>query len=245
MFGIGLVVIFFYIFATILLFLRLKDKETKNNRRKAYRVKIYTITNIIGGVMNYKNLNDFELVKQFQNGHTKVFEEILRRYKKNVFTYIKIQVKDSTIAHDIFQDTFLKVIKSLKANKYNHEDKFLAWVIRIAHNLIIDYFRKKNKLNTISNERENVDLFNLSRFSDHTIEHKMDVSQIHQHVKDLLKYLPKEQKEVVILRHFTGMSFREIAEQTDVSINTALGRMRYALINLRRLIKEKQLDMYL
>ncbi len=195
--------------------------------------------------MNYQNVNDFELVKQFQSGHSKAFEEILRRYKKKVFTYISIQVKDSTIAHDIFQDTFLKVLKSLKANKYNHEDKLLAWVIRIAHNLIIDHFRKKSKMNTISNEQENVDLFNLSRFSEHTIDHKMDISQIHQHVKDLIQYLPQEQKEVVMLRHFTGMSFREIADQTDVSINTALGRMRYALINLRRMIEEKQLDLYL
>ncbi len=195
--------------------------------------------------MNYQSLSDFELVKQFQSGQQKAFEVILNRYKQKVFTYISIQVKDRTVAHDIFQDTFLKVLNSLRDRKYNHEDKLLAWVVRIAHNLIIDYFRKKNKMNTISNEQENFDLFNLSRFSETTVEHKIDLSQIHKNVKDLIQYLPKEQKEVVILRHFTGMSFKEIADQTGVSINTALGRMRYALINLRKMIEEHQLDMYL
>ena len=195
--------------------------------------------------MNYQSLSDFELVKQFQSGQQKAFEIILNRYKQKVFTYINIQVKNKTVANDIFQDTFLKVINSLRSKKYNHEDKLLAWIIRIAHNLVIDHFRKSNKMNTISNEQENFDLFNLSRFSESTIEHKIDLSQIHKNVKDLIQYLPKEQKEVVILRHFTGMSFKEIADQTGVSINTALGRMRYALINLRKMIEENQLDMYL
>ncbi len=195
--------------------------------------------------MNYQSLSDFELVKQFQSGQQKAFEIILNRYKQKVFTYINIQVKNKTVANDIFQDTFLKVINSLRDKKYNHEDKLLAWIIRIAHNLVIDHFRKLNKMNTVSNEQENFDLFNLSRFSESTIEHKIDLSQIHKNVKDLIQYLPKEQKEVVILRHFTGMSFKEIADQTGVSINTALGRMRYALINLRKMIEENQLDMYL
>jgi len=195
--------------------------------------------------MNYQTLSDFELVKQFQSGQQKAFEIILNRYKQKVFTYINIQVKNKTVANDIFQDTFLKVLNSLRNNKYNHEDKLLAWIIRIAHNLVIDHFRKSNKMNTISNEQENFDLFNLSRFSESTIEQKIDLSQIHKNVKDLIQYLPNEQKEVVILRHFTGMSFKEISDQTGVSINTALGRMRYALINLRKMIEEHQLDMYL
>ncbi len=195
--------------------------------------------------MNYQSLSDFELVKQFQSGHPKAFEVILNRYKQKVFTYINIQVKDKTIANDIFQDTFLKVLNSLRKKKYNHEDKLLAWIIRIAHNLVIDFFRKQNKMNTISNNQDNFDLFNLSRFSEATIEHKIELSQIHKNIKDLIQYLPKEQKEVIILRHFTGMSFKEIADQTDVSINTALGRMRYALINLRKMIEEHQLDLYL
>jgi len=195
--------------------------------------------------MNYQSLSDFELVKQFQSGSQKAFENILNRYKEKVFTYISIQVKNKTVAHDIFQDTFLKVLNSLRNKKYSHEDKLLAWIIRIAHNLIIDYFRKENKMNTISNEQKDFDLFNLSQFSESTIENKMELSQIHKNVKDLIQFLPKEQKEVVILRHYTGMSFKEIADQTNVSINTALGRMRYALINLRKMIEEKQLDVYL
>ncbi len=195
--------------------------------------------------MNHQSLSDFELVKQFQSGQQKAFEIILNRYKQKVFTYINIQVKNKTIANDIFQDTFLKVINSLRNKKYNHEDKLLAWIIRIAHNLVIDHFRKSNKMNTISNEQENFDLFNLSRFSESTLDQKIDLSQIHKNVKDLIQYLPKEQKEVVVLRHFTGMSFKEISDQTGVSINTALGRMRYALINLRKMIEENKLDMYL
>jgi len=195
--------------------------------------------------MNHQSLSDFELVNQFQSGSQKAFESILNRYKQKVFTYISIQVKNKTVAHDIFQDTFIKVLNSLRNKKYSHEDKLLAWIIRIAHNLVIDYFRKKNKMNTISNEQKDFDLFNLAIFSESTIENKMELSQIHKNVKDLIQFLPKEQKEVVMLRHYTGMSFKEIADQTDVSINTALGRMRYALINLRKMIEEKQLDVYL
>ncbi len=195
--------------------------------------------------MNNQSLSDFELVNRFQSGSQKAFEDILNRYKQKVFTYISIQVKNKTVAHDIFQDTFIKVLNSLRNKKYSHEDKLLAWIIRIAHNLIIDYIRKENKMNTIPNEQKDLDLFNLSQFSENTIENKIELSQIHKNVKDLIQFLPKEQKEVIILRHFTGMSFKEIADQTDVSINTALGRMRYALINLRKMIEEKQLDVYL
>jgi len=195
--------------------------------------------------MNNQSLSDFELVNRFQSGSQKAFEDILNRYKQKVFTYISIQVKNKTVAHDIFQDTFIKVLNSLRNKKYSHEDKLLAWIIRIAHNLIIDYIRKENKMNTIPSEQKDLDLFNLSQFSENTIENKIELSQIHKNVKDLIQFLPKEQKEVIILRHFTGMSFKEIADQTDVSINTALGRMRYALINLRKMIEEKQLDVYL
>jgi len=195
--------------------------------------------------MNYQSFNDFELVKLFQAGQQKAFEAILKRYQQKVFTYIHIQVKNKTIANDIFQETFLKVLNSLRNNKYSHNGKLLAWIIRIAHNLIIDYFRKKSKMNTISNEQEDFDIFNLSRFSETTIDEKINLSQIHKNIKKLIQFLPQEQREVIILRHFTGMGFKEIAAQTNVSINTALGRMRYALINLRKLIKENQLDIYM
>jgi len=195
--------------------------------------------------MNYQSFNDFELVKLFQAGQQKAFEAILKRYQQKVFTYIHIQVKNKTIANDIFQETFLKVLNSLRNNKYSHNGKLLAWIIRIAHNLIIDYFRKKSKMNTISNEQEDFDIFNLSQFSETTIDEKINLSQIHKNIKKLIQFLPQEQREVIILRHFTGMGFKEIAAQTNVSINTALGRMRYALINLRKLIKENQLDIYM
>jgi RNA polymerase sigma-70 factor (ECF subfamily) len=151
-----------------------------------------------------------------------------------------MNVKDRHLAEDLFQDTFIKVINNLRCGNYNDEGKFLPWVMRIAHNLIIDHFRKSNRIPTIENNDE-YDIFNTIKIYDDCIEDKMITEQIHKDVKKLIALLPDEQREVIVMRHFADMSFKEIAEQTNVSINTALGRMRYALINLRRLVKENDI----
>ena len=195
--------------------------------------------------MSDSKLNDYELVEQFMNGKQSSIEELIKRHKSRIYTYILIIVKNDQLAEDIFQDTFIKVINSLRAGKYHDKGRFVSWVIRIAHNLIIDHFRKEKHLNTISNDSTEVDIFNSAKFSDRTIEEELIGNQITNDVRKLIEELPDEQKQVIVLRHYVGLSFKEIAEQTEVSINTALGRMRYALINLRKLIKEKNLSLSL
>lgn len=189
------------------------------------------------------NLSDFELVQDFVKGNQASIEILINRHRKKVYTYIVMVVKDKYLAEDIFQDTFIKVIKSLREGRYKDNGRFLSWVIRIAHNLMIDHFRKEKQLSTISNDSYESDIFNSKKFADPTVEEEMITGQITDDVRRLIQELPDDQREVVLLRHFCGLSFKEIAEQTDVSINTALGRMRYALINLRRLIKEKDLNL--
>lgn len=152
-------------------------------------------------------------------------------------------VKNNQLAEDIFQETFIKVIKSLHAGKYQENGKFISWVVRIAHNLIIDHFRKEKQMKTFSNDDYENDLFNSTRFAERTIEETIIQEQIETDLRKMVEFLPQEQKEVIILRHYLDLSFKEIAEQTNVSINTALGRMRYALINLRKLIEEKNLSL--
>jgi RNA polymerase sigma factor (sigma-70 family) len=183
--------------------------------------------------------SDHELIVQFVSGNQSGLVKLIKRHKSKIFSYILINVKNRELAEDIFQDTFCKVIDSLRAGKYKDEGRFASWVIRIAHNLIIDYYRKENKLKTVSNnDNEDYDLFNSAKFSDKNVESVIIENQISNDVKRLINELPEEQKEVIILRHYVGMSFKEIAEHANISINTALGRMRYALINLRKLIKE-------
>jgi RNA polymerase sigma-70 factor (ECF subfamily) len=160
-----------------------------------------------------------------------------------VYSYILLIVKNQELAEDIFQETFIKVIRSLKRGKYVENGKFISWVLRISHNLIIDHFRKEKLQGTVSNDSLEVDIFNSQKFSDFTIEDEMVNNQILSEVKELIKELPEDQQQVIYMRHYMGLSFKEIAEQTDVSINTALGRMRYALINLRKLIKQKNLEL--
>lgn len=193
--------------------------------------------------MELSNLSDYELVNLYVKGKQSSMEVLINRHKKKVYTYIVLIVKDSHTADDIFQDTFIKVIKSLRQNKYNEEGRFLSWVMRIAHNLIIDHFRKVKNLKTYSNESNGLDIFNSTQFADKTVEDTMVNDQIETDLKTLVDTLPEEQREVIILRHYAGMSFKEIAEATDVSINTALGRMRYALINLRKTIEEKNMNL--
>ena len=188
-------------------------------------------------------ISDYELITRFIKGEQSCFEEIIHRHKNKVFAYISLYIRDQALAEDIFQDTFLKVIQSVKAGKYYDNGKFLSWVMRIAHNLIIDHFRRIKQMNTMSNDDYESDLFNSSKLSDSTIEDTMIRVQIRKDVRKLIDQLPDDQREVVILRHYSGLSFKEIADLTDVSINTALGRMRYALINMRKIMQEKQLTL--
>lgn len=191
--------------------------------------------------MASNRMKDYELVKKFIEGDQESIEVLINRHKNRVYTYILLIVKDQQLAEDIFQDTFIKVINSLKKGKYQEKGIFVSWVVRIAHNLIIDYYRKQKHLKTYSSEDGDLDVFNLKKLADENIEDIMINNQISSDVKKLVELLPDEQKEVIMLRHYGGLSFKEIAEQTEVSINTALGRMRYALINLRKIIESKNI----
>ncbi len=192
--------------------------------------------------MSNKNLlNDNELVQRFIAGDQISLEILIQRHKGRVFSYILLIVKKHELAEDIFQETFIKVIRSLKKGKYTENGKFVSWVLRISHNLIIDHFRKEKLKGIVSNDSLDIDIFNSQKFSEETIEDQMVNTQILSEVKDLIKELPEDQQQVIVMRHYLDLSFKEIAEQTDVSINTALGRMRYALINLRKLVEKKNL----
>jgi RNA polymerase sigma-70 factor (ECF subfamily) len=189
------------------------------------------------------NFSDQELVARFIQGDQSSIEQLIIRHKNKVYSYIYLVVRNQQLAEDIFQDTFIKVIKSLLQLKYHDDGKFVSWVMRIAHNLIIDHFRKEKQLNVISNDSNEVSIFNSKKLSEINIEESIIDDQISADVRKLINFLPEDQKEVVILRHYVGLSFKEIAETTNVSINTALGRMRYALINLRKLIQEKEISL--
>ena len=192
--------------------------------------------------MKEKN-SDYELIMRFIKGEQSCFEHLIHRHKNKIFAYISLYIRDQALAEDIFQDTFLKVFQSVKAGKYSDNGKFLSWVMRIAHNLIIDHFRRIKQMNTISNDNYESDIFNSKRFAEDSIEDDMIKQQIHKDVRKMISSLPDDQREVVILRHYADLSFKEIADITGVSINTALGRMRYALINMRKLIEEKKISL--
>lgn len=188
-------------------------------------------------------ITDRELVNSFIEGNTSSIELLIQRHKGKVFTYITMYMRDRSLAEDIFQETFLKVINSLREGKYRDDGRFLSWVMRIAHNLIIDHFRKERQNSVISNDNYEGDLFNSRHLSEANIEDNLVYNQIIDDVRALLDELPDDQREVVMLRHYAGLSFREIADQTNVSINTALGRMRYALINIRKMMEEKNISL--
>lgn len=190
-------------------------------------------------IMKSQFPSDKELISQYLEGNQASLEHLINRHQNRVFAYILMVVKDKQLADDIFQDTFIKVINTIRSGAYKEEGKFIQWVMRIAHNLIIDYFRKSKRIPVIDNDNSDFDIFDTIRFTDPSIEEQMITDQIHDDVRKLIELLPPEQKEVLFMRHYSEMSFKDIAEQTNVSINTALGRMRYALINLRKLIKEK------
>ena len=194
-------------------------------------------------MLSTERMNDNMLVQKFIGGNQAALEELVNRHKNRVFTYIVLIVKNHQLAEDIFQDTFIKVIRSLKTGKYTENGKFVSWVLRIAHNLIIDHFRKEKLLSTTSNDDSEIDLFNSQKFSDGNIEDRLVYDQITEDVRRLIELLPDDQRQVIVMRHYMGLSFKEISEQTDVSINTALGRMRYALINLRKLIEKNNLQL--
>ncbi|MGE5406972.1 MAG: RNA polymerase sigma factor [Methanosarcina sp.] len=192
-----------------------------------------------------KMISDYELLTRFIKGEQSCFEKLIFRHKNKVYSYISLYIRDQALVEDIFQDTFLKVFQSVKCGKYSDNGKFLSWVMRIAHNLIIDHFRRIKQMNTISNDNYESDIFNSKQFAEDNVEDHMVKKQIHQDVRKMISHLPDDQREVVILRHYAGLSFKEIAEITEVSINTALGRMRYALINMRKLMEEKNISLSL
>ncbi|MDL2320575.1 sigma-70 family RNA polymerase sigma factor [Alistipes sp. OttesenSCG-928-B03] len=191
--------------------------------------------------MNLKSRSDQALLNEYVSGNQEAISVLIERHRKRISDYIFMMVKNREVADDIFQETLIKVIRFLDEGRYTESGKFLSWVLRIAHNQVIDHFRHAKQQNQVTETDAGYDILNNHRFSDHTVEDRMISDQIHTDVRTLVEHLPDEQREVVLMRYFSGLSFKEIAEQTDVSINTALGRMRYALINLRKLIQEKQL----
>ena len=190
--------------------------------------------------MRNTDVCDNELITQFLQGDEKSLETLITRHQRKVFTSILLLVKDKELAEDLFQETFIKVINTLRSGNYHEEGKFLPWVIRIGHNLVIDYFRKQKRMPMVR-DTEEFNVMDSLKLTDDNVEDKIVMGQIHSEVRKLIEFLPFDQREVVIMRHYGDMSFKEIAECTNVSINTSLGRMRYALINLRKFIKEKQL----
>lgn len=189
-----------------------------------------------------KVLTDIELVHLYTGGEERAFEVLLHRHKRKVWSHIYLMVRDREVTEDLFQEAFIKVVHHLKAGKYNEEGKFLPWVMRIAHNLVIDHFRRNKKMPLVRSNDEH-DVFATVAQPDKNVEDWMVNVQIDEDVRKLIEHLPGEQREVVIMRTYLGMSFKEIAEHTEVSINTALGRMRYALINMRKLIKQHRMQL--
>lgn len=188
-------------------------------------------------------LSDEELVKKFISGESRCIDLLIDRHQQRIYSFIFLMVRQKDLAEDIFQDVFVKVIRSLKSGKYSENGRFTSWVLRISHNLVIDHFRKQKNQQLVSNDQYSYDLFNHSRFSDQTIEDDLVYEQLLSEVASLVEELPDSQKEVIKLRHYFGLSFKEIAEETNVSINTALGRMRYALINMRKKMEERNMSL--
>ena len=186
---------------------------------------------------------DEELVVMYAQGNNIAFDVLLNRYKSSVHSYIYYIVRDRDLTEDIFQETFVKVILTIKQGRYTENGKFKAWITRIAHNLIIDHFRQERNENTISNDEVEVDLFNDMRLCEKTVEDAMVETQVFSDVKKMVEYLPDNQREVLEMRYYQNMSFKEIADRTGVSINTALGRMRYAILNMRRMAEENRIEL--
>ncbi|GIZ10534.1 RNA polymerase sigma factor [Flavobacterium sp. UMI-01] len=185
-------------------------------------------------------LSDAVLVKDYVAGNEKALEILIKRHQSRIYGFIYSKISDTDISNDIFQDTFIKVIKTLKSNSYNEEGKFLPWVMRIAHNLIVDHFRRNKKM-PMFRETEAFSIFSIMSDESPNVENQIIMEQVESDVRKLLKELPEDQKEVLMMRMYQDMSFKEISEITGVSINTSLGRMRYALMNLRKVIDKHQI----
>ncbi len=192
--------------------------------------------------MQVQPLTDQALISLYLNGDERAFEELLSRHKDKIYTSIYLFVKDTAKAEDIFQDVFIKIIETLRRGKYNHEGKFVQWAMRISYNMCVDHFRR-NKRRPMVAPTDSFDIFDVLQVSDDNVEKKMIMSETHLKIRQLIDQLPPEQREVVVLRHYADMSFKEIAKLTRVSINTALGRMRYALINIRKMVEEKEISL--
>lgn len=191
----------------------------------------------------HSNHTDEQLVHAYEQGDNEAFDTLLRRHQDRVFTYILRIIKNEDIANDIFQETFVKAIHNIKHGRYTENGKFPAWISRIAHNLIIDYYRQEKSENQQSSDLDDVDVLNRRELCEATIEDHMVADQIVADIKYLIKELPPLQREVLNMRYYRNLSFKEIAEITGVSINTALGRMRYAIINLRRIAAERNIEL--
>ena len=192
-------------------------------------------------MVHTQSITDDKLVASYAKGNNEAFDILLKRHQDKVFNYIFKIVKNEDIANDIFQDTFVKAIMTIKQGRYTENGKFPAWISRIAHNLIIDYYRQEKSENMQSCDVEDVDILNKKELSEETIEDVIITDQIHSDVKHLVKILPDLQREVLLMRYYKNISFKEIAEATGVSINTALGRMRYAILNMRRIAEERDI----
>jgi RNA polymerase sigma-70 factor (ECF subfamily) len=192
---------------------------------------------------NLKKMTDEMLVDLYAQGNNSAFDVLLNRYRKSIHSYIFYIVRNHDLTEDIFQETFMKVIMTIKQGRYTDNGKFKAWITRIAHNLVIDNFRQERNENTISNDEVEIDLLNDMKLCDSNVEDDMVQEQVYSDVKKLVKHLPDNQREVLEMRYYQDMSFKEIADITGVSINTALGRMRYAILNMRRMADENKIEL--
>jgi RNA polymerase sigma-70 factor (ECF subfamily) len=196
-----------------------------------------------------KLLSDNELVKLYMNGNEESLSVLVKRHKRRIFSYIYLITRNKALTKDVFQETFFKVIQTLKKQQYNEEGKFLPWILRIAKNLIIDHFRKVKKMPTIStiynDEGEETSIFDIIPEESNTSKNTEETQHFKETIRSIVNDLPQDQKEVVIMRTYYDMSFKEISEMTNVSINTSLGRMRYALINLKKMLEEKKVEIYI
>ncbi|HNX89277.1 MAG TPA: sigma-70 family RNA polymerase sigma factor [Paludibacteraceae bacterium] len=194
---------------------------------------------------NIFQLTDDILVRLYEEGNNEAFEVLLMRYKSKVYTYIYLIVRNKELTEDIFQETFIKAISTIQQGRYTETGRFLGWINRIAHNLIIDHFRREKNENTFSADGIEYDIINNTKLSEKSVEDTINNDQVLTDVVNLINYLPQTQQEVIRMRFFEDLSFKEIAERTEVSINTALGRMRYALLNMRRIAAENDIQLEL